>query len=234
MITTMKLAQHQVRRLDAVAETEFTERLAELVRRTEPSLLPRFPIQVQRRIVSNLVERARAVGAASQRAMATWACLMAAIAPNIGADPAVRAWLARTGSTVDATIPMLSELLSPRDWERIDAARADLALFTPVSADVWPLEQRVAAALPLVLWDRVSVAEAPSLAAQAMQMARQLGMAALEDAPLALAALRKLYEFAPGAAQPAWLDDLRQPGTPPAVQLAMLRARIMLDHGRWA
>lgn len=230
----LKLLPTQIRALDREANDSFLAELQQIIDGLDGAFLPRFPAAVRRAIVGNLVARARSAGAQSQRAITVWCGLMCIAAPNLGADPAVRAWVARTGTTTDGAIAALADVLSPADLARIEAGREDLPLFTPASADRAPPEQRVAMALPLVLWDRVDAAGAQVWAQEYLRAAHTLGMDGLSDAPVALAVMAALYGTGADLWQHDWAQALRASDVPAGTRLSMLRARIMLDHGRWA
>jgi hypothetical protein len=216
------------------ADERFLSELEADLAKSEAAFLPRFAKPAREQIVRHLLARARLAGATSTTSITLLARLMVGIAPNIASDPAVRAWLANTGQTPDEAIPWLAERLTEADWERIDDRRCDLMALTPPSADALPLVERVELALPVVLWDLVDAQAAPALAASALRAAQQLGFDGLDDAPVAVAAWRLLYGRAFADAALNWPQDVRDAGEPPATRLAMLRARIMLDHGRWA
>lgn len=223
----------QYRHLAAREEKAFIQRLQAKLERDEPALLPRFPPRQRAAIVANICRRARAVGATWESAIGAWGGYMVGIAPNLGRDPAVRAWLASTGATPDETITRLPDLLTEADWARVQAHRSDLPLYLPPEADSHPLASRVAEALPLVLWDLVPPERAQEYAQAAIAAASQLGLGGLDDAPLAVAAWRLLYATSFDDALRGWAGDITEPTRPPAERLAMLRARIMLDHQRW-
>lgn len=230
----MQLTAHQVRQHTALAEAQFLSWLQAELMEAEPAFLPRFDARVRPRIVHNLVRRARHLGATWQSSITLWALLMAGMAPNLHTDPAVRAWLASTGGSIDAHIKGLPANLGEADWQRISRHRQDWLLFVPPQADAWPLVQRVALALPLVLWDHVPEARAAELAAAAVAAAHKLGFAGLDDAPVAVAAWRFLYGASFADPVRGWPQDIRDPAEAPAIRLEMLRTRIMMDHGRWA
>ncbi|EHR69500.1 hypothetical protein BurJ1DRAFT_0618 [Burkholderiales bacterium JOSHI_001] len=230
----MQLSPEQFQRLAKDADKKFLAELEADLAKAEPAFLPRFAKSARGQIVRNLHARALQAGATSARSITLLARLMVGIAPNITSDPAVRAWLANTSQTPDEAIPWLAERLTEADWERIDDNRRDLVAFIPPAADELPLVDRVALALPVVLWDLVNAHATPALATSALRAAEQLGFNGLDDAPVAVASWRLLYGRAFADAALNWPQDVRDAGEPPATRLAMLRARIMLDHGRWA
>jgi hypothetical protein len=230
----MQLTPDQFQRFAQDAESRFLAELQADLAKAEPAFLPRFANAASTQIVRNLHARALQAGARSAMSITLLARLMVGIAPNIASDPAVRAWLANTGQTPDEAIPWLADRLTEADWERIDDNRRDLSAFIPPTADALSLADRVAQALPVVLWDLVDAHTAPALATSAVRAAQQLGFDGLDDAPVAVAAWRLLYGRAFADAALNWPQDVRDAGEPPATRLAMLRARIMLDHGRWA
>ena len=223
----------QLDRLSQREQGAFLLKLQHKLEQVEPALLPRFPDAQRAIIAKNVHLRGLSVGLTWQSALAAWGGYMVAIAPNIGADPAVRAWLNSTGPRPDEAVTSLPDLLSDSDWARIDANRCDLPLFVPPELDRHTIEARVAHAMAIVLWDHVAPDRALGMAGAAVIAAERLGFGGLDDAPIAVAAWHLLYGRSQDHRGHAWPAEVQAADSPPATRLAMLRARIMLDHGRW-
>ena len=224
-------------RLAAQAEAEFVLRLTEHLCERRPEFLPRFPAELRPRIVKNMVDRACRVGATWESSIAQLVEMMEVFAPNLLDDPRISKLIApgapeveKLGhDPVDRRIAHFRKLMDEGDWQRVIAARSELPLYISPDLDGAPLPDRLAAALPLVLWDHVSEQQAPALAAEAIDRAEREGFAAHEDAGLAVAGWMTLYK--PGEHQ-SWENDIRDPSRPASERLEMLRYRIMIDHGR--
>jgi hypothetical protein len=227
------LTPHQLKGLEARADDAFVETLRAFLAQEYPAFLPRFPVAVQVQLTRGMLERAEAAGAQTQQSIGQWCLLMLVMGPNLGRDPAIRAWLASTGASADQRIRELDHLLSEADWARIDTHREDLPLLTPMALDDADLPTRTQAALPMVLWEHERRADDRQLAQEACTAASRLGLQGLADAPLALALAQTLYGSAL-ASRPDWLTALQDTRHSARSRLEMLRARIMLDHGRWA
>jgi hypothetical protein len=198
------LTPHQMQHLEAGADDAFGETVRAFLTQEYPAFLPRFPLAIQQQLTRQLIERAETAGAQTQQSIGQWCLLMLTMGPNLGQDPAVRAWLASTGASADQRIRQLDQLLSESDWARIDAHREDLPLLTPLDLDHADLPTRTLAALPLVLWEREHRPDDPRLAQDAC------------------------------ASKPAWLAELQDTRQAARERLEMLRSRILWDHGRWA
>jgi len=230
----ISLSAYQLSAMHKRAEEGFVETVRAFLSEEYPAFLPRFPLPVQQAITRMLIGRAEAAGATLQSTVGTWLMLMLNVAPNLGDDPAVRAWLASTGSNPDERIGALDHLLTESDWERVDSARCDLALVTSPELDAAAVVVRTAAALRWVMWDAGASRDLVQMARESTETAAQFGLADSADAPLAIAMARHLYAREARADAPGWLQDLQNPQLRPRVRVEMLRARIMLDHGRWA
>jgi hypothetical protein len=219
--------------LEANAQRQFVAGLSDYLCAHHLGLLPRFPLPQRHAIVGLMLERAAAWGATWQASLALYADLMQRVAPNFDRHPEVAAAL-RTGFPgADERILSLPDRVSRPVWVAAEAQRVDLYLFTSPTLDAQPLAARTAAALPLVLWDRVTSETAIAVAEQGAALATRVGIGEYEDGPLVGAALITLYGAALHHADTAtWRRDVMAPGIGPEERLMMLRLRIALDHGR--
>jgi hypothetical protein len=224
------------KRLDMLrerVEDSFVESIRWFLADVNPAFLPRFPPEVQLDITRMLMRRAESVGATTQSATGVWLSLMLLVAPNLGEDPAVRAWVSSTGASRDERIGALDRLLTAQDWERIDTRRSDLPLVTPEELDDCDLVVRTASALRWVLWDAGPRTDFERAAREAVAAAARFDLAASADAPLALAVARELYARDGSGGSLGWRQDVQNQQFRPRVRVEMLKARVMLDHGRW-
>lgn len=218
------------------AEDGFLERLRGHLARRHPAFLPRFPPPVQTLILARMTERARSRGATWESSIALYCDLMEGVAPNFDAVPEIASAIGPPDRGADERIAALAERVPAQAWARAEAGRDELALYAPVGLDDASPAERLAAALPLVLWDSVTADGAVAAAERALALAARHGFAehagGLADAGLALAGWQALYGSTPAARSASWLRDVSDPGRPAAERLALLRLRIMLDHGR--
>ena len=224
----------QIEELDRISEQDFLQNLQRLISRRHPELLMRFPPNIRRIIVTNMISRARAIGATWQSSLVKLCLMMETFAPNFLEDEKVRSLIAREPDSdlddpIDQNIERLHFIMREADWLRVERNRSELPLYTDAASDSLPLDKRIARALPVVLWDHVSDERSEELAAKAVQWAHDGGLGTHEDAALALAGWHCLY---PANAKPDWQSDVRDRSRYSSERLEMLRCRIMLDFGR--
>ncbi len=229
------VSRAQFDRFERNAELAFLARLGGYLSARHPAFLPRFAPPVQAQIVAMMVARARRAGATWQSTIALFCDLMEAVAPNFHRDPELAATIGSPDPESDPRIRSLADRVDARVWAQAERNRSDLDLYVPPELDHAPVAERIAAALPVILWDRVPAAAAGRLATRATELARRLGFESLEDAPLAVAAWRTLYAGAGDSdARRSWAADIIDLGVPARQRLAALRLRIMIDHRRRA
>lgn len=214
------------------SEQAFLERLRRFHAERHPAFLPRFPPDVQTAILTGMMERAKARGATWQSSIALFCDLMEAVSPRFDRDPDIMQAMGPSDRHTDDRLDRLTGAVAPPVWERLARERDDLPLYAPAGLDEAPLAQRLAAALPLVLWDTVAAPRAPEVAEGAIALATHFGFDGLDDAGLAIAAWRALYGAGWRDGTLPWVRDVVEPARPARERLALLRLRIMLDHGR--
>ena len=217
---------------DAMAGTEFANQLDAHLSARQPGYLPRFPAQSRKLLVGNMMARAQRYGLTWKSTITLFCDLMQSAAPNFDRHPRIQDALA--GGTADPDVRMrsLPARVPAAVWDEIAGQRVDLPLYVAPDLDDRPLEDRVAHALPIVLWDHIAPAAAHDVALWTMKAAASLGLDGLDDAPLAVAAMQVFYLAASPGKKPDWLADVRDPALPPKVRLELLRLKIALDHGR--
>jgi hypothetical protein len=212
------------------------ERFASFVRshlaETYPHFLPRFPATVQRRIVSNMLERAEGWGFTWQSNLLAYCQLMISIAANFDDEPRIRAALTRTRSDADAAMSQLPRSVPEDAWTRAEAAAQELPFFVSPALAKAPPEQRTAAALRCVLWE-AEASRREELSAEAVRLAERLRWQRSMDAAHTLAAASFFYgaEFYEPK-RCAWARDVFRPDATPGESIALLQLRIAIDHGR--
>lgn len=228
----LTIANDQLDKLDAIAALAFARDLFGHLARRQPNLLPRFAPAVREAVMRNMVARADRHGLTWKSTITLYCDLMQSVAPDFDRHPLVRDALESGAPDADIRMRSLIARVPSAVWGEVVADRTELPLYTGPEMDGRPLVDRVAQALPLVLWDRVDRARAPDVARWAVSAAGSLGFGSLDDAPLVVATWRSLDPAAASGGKPGWLADIRDTAVPPKVRLELLRLRIALDHGR--
>lgn len=230
----IRFDEYQLVKFSDLAEDNFRSNLRNFLLQKQPELLGLFPKDIQIIIVSNMLLRARSVGVTWQSSIVKLCLFMEGFAPNLLQDRRIQHLLPKPNGkhrTIDPDqiVKHLHLELQEDDWRRIERNRCDLALYTDPSLDDAPLIYRVAAALSVVLWDKVQPSHGQAYAKRFIKQANELGFSEGDDAALAVAAWKLLYT---DDTDNRWEADLFESGVSARERLEMLRCRIMLDHGR--
>lgn len=216
--------------LDAAMGDCFLAELQDYLAGRDPGLLPVLDPSARPVVVAAMVGRARRCGVKWRSSTALFCDLMQLVAPDFYRHPAVRGLYVRDGADPDALTQQLADLVPAATWEEIAGQRSDLPLYTPPEADDLPLVERIAAALPIILWGRVKPGAGANLAGAGLAEAARLGLSDADDAGLVLAAIMHLYPST--RALPDWAEAAAaKPGSTQA-KLELMRLRAALDHGR--
>ncbi len=227
-----RISQQAYGALEAQARPAYVERLRVQLAETYPHLLPRFPDELGRRIVANMLGRASAWGLSRQRGFAMWCGWMIAIAPNFDEEPEINRALAALPEPRELGLSRLPSTVSPMAWDRAEAQSSVLPLFVPPMLAQAPMPDQLAAALPIVLFGQPEAADPLPLARHAIEQAGAMGLAGLADAPLVIAAC--LSFWGPQWTSLPWAEGLRRSRVGGRELLAALRCRLALEFGRFA
>ncbi len=230
----LKIRQEQFEALKKPPEDQFVCNIQQALVEKYPHCLPRFPDAIQKRIVRNMLDRARYRGLASQAALAAFAELMMAIAPNFDEQPDInQAISALPDEDREAEFHRLAETLPAQVWKAAESTIETLPLYLSSGQINLPLLEKTQAALPLLLWDRQDL-EMQALAQSSYDQANALGIIENNDAPITCAVWQTLYgKDYNNQTVHAWLKDIFDHQRSPKMIIAMLKFRIMLDHKRW-
>lgn len=228
-----QVLESQTKAFDDVAERLFVDQLGDYLCSRSDVVLPRFPREPRRRIVKIMIARGRFWGATWESSLGLFADLMQTVAPSFDKVPEIRQALAVEKQAANERILEIKRFVPDAAWREASLSRVELYLFTAPELDTEDMNVRLAAALPVVLWDRVSLDQADGLAERGIRLANRLGVGELEDGPLVVAVSEGLYgsEFFKASIYP-WAADVFAPRRRPKERLAMLRCRIALDFGR--
>lgn len=227
------IGEGQKASFDLVARAPFLAGLSTHLSRRKPGLLARFPPSARDALVRNMVARAERHGLTWKSTITLFCDLMQSVAPNFDRHPLIRKALIDGASDADVRFRSIFAEVPSDVWDEVARNRVDLPLFTDPEFDGRPLVERVAQAMPVVLWDHIAPGISAEAARWAMRAAANLRLDGLDDAPLAIAAMRVFYPSVSTPERPDWLADIRDISRPAPVRLELLRLRIALDHGRW-
>ena len=215
------------------AEHQFAQRLQHALAEKYPHTLPRFPDEIQLKIVVNMIERAKRWGIDWRSSLVVFAELMMTIAPNFDEQADIKSVLESNKEQANQIIKSMTEHVPGSAWSQAEAAIEDLPLYLSEQfLNTSRLEQTVRA-IPLVLWDKVTDLDIQQYAKDACQFANDIGLNDLNDAPIAIVVWRCLYgkDFNNPEIN-AWVADIINIKRHPRERIAMLKFRIALDHGR--
>lgn len=231
---TLKIRPEQFEALQAQTEDQFIRNVQQALVVKYPHCLPRFPNEIQKRIVNNMLDRAKHRGLNSQASLAAFAELMMAIAPNFDEQATIKAALETLpDDDRDAEFQNLAKLVPDQAWKEAESSTETLPLYLSPKQIDQPLPEKTAAALPLLLWDKPEI-NSQSLAEASCAQAATLRLTNSNDAPITHAVWQTLYgkDYNEPTVH-AWLEDIFDHQRPSRQVVAMLKLRIMLDHKRW-
>jgi hypothetical protein len=230
----LTLRDGQMRALEEVALVPFARQLRPELAARYPHFLPRFPEPIQEAIIDNMLGRARLWGLRNRDSLQTFCQLMIAIGANFDQHPDINWELKRAFPTPDLAVMNLPGRISDTAWKDAEVNATDLPFFIPAHLVSAPLHERTSAALPVALYDFVSVQTAHYAVQQAMQVASQFGLSGEEDSALIAAAWRGFYgsNFQDRSAH-RWLNDVICPGRGSRQILRGLKLKIAIDYGRF-
>ena len=231
---TLKIRPEQFEALQAQTEDQFVRNVQQALVAKYPHCLPRFPNEIQKRIVNNMLDRAKHRGLSSQASLAAFAELMMAIAPNFDEQTTIKAAIeALPDDDRDAEFQNLAKLVPDQAWKEAETNAETLPLYLSVEQIDKPLPEKTAAALPLLLWDKQNT-NVQSLAEASCTEAETLKLTESNDAPITHAVWQTLYgkDYNNPTLHP-WLGDIFDRQRPSRQVVALLKLRIMLDHKRW-
>lgn len=213
-------------------EDSFQARLTLSLSRRYPHILKRFPSEIQGRIVSNLIARARYCGCTWQSSIGTFAELMLCAAPNFYQERHIADVLRSAGKNIDSAMRRLHRHLHPEAWTLARAQAQDLPLFTRPETDSFSVRKRTLAAFPLALWGLQG--DAGKVAELADHQTKQWGLDLVEDSALTLAAWFAFDgpQFADIRHNP-WIGDALAKGRSARESVALFKLRLALDHQRF-
>lgn len=219
--------------LQDVAEAGFEEQLRVRLGGRYPHILGRFPVAVQKIIVTNMLGRAKRWGLSWPSSLTCFAELMLAIAPNFDQERRIQEALSEESSEVDEALLNLGTTVPQSTWSDAERSVADLPLFVHPELETADVAQQTSSAIGVVLWD-ADISETPRLATNSIVLAEEFGMSDVPDAPVTLAAWRVLYgpSFR-DARRYRWVSDVMKQQNAPRRAVAMLKYRIALDFGRF-
>lgn len=226
----LTISPETVSALRAAHFPAFAERMRETLLATYPHFLPCFPLDAQRAIVTNMLDRARGWGLTRQDALFAFCRAMIEIAPNFDRVPQIEQAIAGLGDGREQFADLAASL--PPPLRALARARAsNLPLFLHPSQDARADAERLAAALALALVGRPEVARPASTAAEAIAQAQALGLSGESDGALVVAACRAFW--GPEFARLPWAAVLPREGWSPAEILELLRLRLAMQFRRF-
>jgi hypothetical protein len=229
----MVIRREQIAAFNTNAAEAFITKLEAALGVRYPYILGRFPASIRRRIVTNMVQRAQRWGITWQSNLAIFAELMLAMAANFDEQEAIRQELRLQRPSPDLAMKTMFTRIPPAAWNVAAATASALPLYVPGSLVEEPLVERTAAALTLVLWDRLREDGSRKLADEASAVAADLHLDDVEDAALVVGVWMNLY--GPGywdSSTHRWLRTILYSKHSARTQISMIRLRIALDYGR--
>jgi hypothetical protein len=198
---------------------------------TYPHFLPCFPEAIQSRITGHMLERAAAWGLQQQASLWTWCALMVSVAPNFDEEPTIRARLEQDRDELDHALAGLAKTMPPHIVKAARRIGSRLPLFTAARFDGAPPVERLAAAIPTALHDRPAARAPAQAAAEAGAGAARLGLEAVADGPLVVAACQSFW--GPEFTRLAWAATLWREPWSAAERVELLRVRLAAEHRRF-
>ncbi len=229
----LKINPQQFEIFQQQAKCQFAQKLQHALADKYPHILPRFPDEIQLKIVINMIDRAKQWGIDWKSSLVIFAELMISIAPNFDQQTDIKRILESNPAQANQRIKAITESVSDSAWSQAEANSDDLPYFLSSEFLNAPLIDQTASAIPLVLWDKVADIDVYQYAISATQYANQLEFKDLNGAPLTIVVWRSLYgsKFNDPGVYP-WVTDITDNKRPARERIAMLKFRIALDHGR--
>ncbi len=229
----LKINPQQFEVFQQQAEHQFAQKLQHALAEKYPHMLSRFPDEIQLKIISNMIDRAKQWGIYWKSSLVIFAELMISIAPNFDQQADIKRVLESDKEQANQRIKAITEYVPDSAWSQAEANSDDLPYFLSAEFLNASLTDQTASAIPLVLWDKVADFDAHQYANSACQYANQLGFNDINDAPLTIVVWRSLYgtKFNDLEVYP-WVTDIIDNQRPARERVAMLKFRIALDHGR--
>ena len=229
----LKINPQQFEMFQQQAEHQFTQKLQQALADKYPQMLSRFPEEIQLKIVSNMIDRARRWGIDWKSSLVIFAELMISIAPDFDQQADIKRVLESDPAQANQRIKSLTEYVPDSAWSQAEDNSDDLPYFLSAEFLNAPLTDQTASAIPLVLWDKEAEFDTHQYATSAIQYANQLEFKNINDAPLTIVVWRSLYgiQFNDPKVYP-WVTEIMDNKRPARERIAMLKFRIALDHGR--
>ncbi|MCK5871065.1 MAG: hypothetical protein KAG45_10645, partial [Methyloprofundus sp.] len=198
-----------------------------------PQILSRFPNDIRLKIVTNMIDRAKSWGIDWESSLVIFAELMISIAPNFDQQENVREALSSDKEHVNQIIKSITEYVPDSAWMKAEVTIEDLPLYLSENFLNASLLEQTTSAIPLVLWDKVADLDIQQYAKDACQLANEIKLHELNDAPISIVVWRCLYGegFNDSVVNP-WVAEITDVDRQPRERIAMLKFRIALDYGR--
>lgn len=213
------------------ARPAFLDRVRRRLVATYPHFLPCFPEGVQARITGHMLERAARWELELQASLWTWCSLMVSVAPNFDEEPTIRARLEQDRDELDHALAGLAKTMPPHVVRAARRMGSRLPLFAPARLHAAPPTERLAAAIATALHDRPAARAPAQAAADAGAEAARLGLDAVADGPLVVAACQSFW--GPGFASLPWAATLWREPWSAAERVELLRVRLAAEHRRF-
>lgn len=229
----LKISAQSLNVFNEQVERQFIQKIQRLMAEKYPHIFSRFPDQIQFKIVSNMMDRAKQWGINWKSSLVIFAELMIKIAPNFDQQVQIKSALENNQDRINQTIQSINQFVPDLAWDEAEANAEDISLF--LSADTLSASkiEQTASAIPLALWDIAPKINALHYATHACHYAQTLGLDEQHDAPLGLVAWRCLYgkEFN-HRDKNAWVAKIMDRQRSSRERIALLKFRIAEDHGR--
>lgn len=226
----LTITARQLQQFDRIQAERFTATLCDSIRSDYPRYA-RLSGLILHVLVTHALMRAQSYGLSWQASQAQFVRLMAAVAPNFDAHPAIHAVLSNEAVLANQRIEQLLDILPAGVWTEAAAGASNLGWYlNDAGQAAAAIESRIAAALAHALPKELRHFDAQSVE-RACRRAPAMGLDG-EDGNFAFVACSLIYGEGFEVRLP-WCADIFAAQVSPPLRIELLKARAAIDIGVW-